>query len=139
MKRYLYFILLAILLISCSDGSPVVGTWVKSDSMSDQSLGVSMGMVSVLKIKGNGNLEEVYEIQGKAECGTESGGSVSFHLFGKWEMPSEDKLVMHFEKCYVGEQEFENTKDVEYTIINIGKDRMELMSGGDIDIYERKK
>ena len=139
MKRYLYFIVLAVFLISCSDGAPVVGTWVKSDSKSNQSLGVSMGMVSVMKLKGNGNYEEVHEIQGKVEGGTESGGSVSFRLFGKWEIPSEDKLIIHVEKCYVGEREFENKKDVEYTIINISKDRMELMSGGDIDIYERKR
>jgi len=139
MKRCLYLLVLAILLISCSDGSPVVGTWVKTDSKSNQSLGVSMGMVSVLKLKRNGNLEEVHEIQGKVEGGTESGGSVSFRLVGKWEIPSEDKLIMHMEKCHVGEREFENKKDVEYTIINISKDRMELMSGGEIDIYERKK
>lgn len=53
-------------------------------------------------------------------------------------MPSEDKLIVHMEKAIVKGEEMVNKKDVEYTIVKIDNESLEMMSGGKTEQYRRK-
>ena len=123
-----------ILLLSCGRSNPIVGSWVKSYSK-EVFDGANMGMVSTITFNSDGTLEEKNEIQ----TGVNGDDfSIGFTLVGKWEKTSEDKMIVHMEKCIIDGKEKENKKDVEYTIVKLDGDDLEMMSGGEIEKYHRK-
>ena len=134
MKKVIYLILLAIALVGCKKSDTIIGTWVKSES-EEVFTGGNVGMVSTFTFNQDGTLEEKHELQAGAN---NEDFSLGLTLVGKWQMPSEDKLIVHMEKAIVKGEEMVNKKDVEYTIVKIDNESLEMMSGGKTEQYRRK-
>lgn len=134
MKKLLSLICVTLLLLSCGKSDPIIGSWVKGDSK-EVFEGANMGMVSTVTFNADGTLEEKHEIQ----TGVNNDDfSIGFTLVGKWEKSSEDKLIVRMEKAIIDGEEKENKKDVEYTIVKLDGEDLEMMSGGEIEKYRRK-
>lgn len=138
MRKYLLFIVFALALVSCGESNKLIGTWVKSES-GEVHDSANIGIISTMKLNSDGTYEERYDLQAS---NSEKDYSMDITSFGKWEMPSEEKLILHFEKTIIKGYKNENKRekrDVEYTIIKVDDEILELMAKGQIFIYVRKK
>lgn len=129
------FIVFALALVSCGESNKLIGTWVKSESGEVYDSG-NFGFVSTMKFKSDGSFEERRDFQAS---NSEKDYSFDFKLLGKWEMPSEEELIIHFEETVIAGEKSESKKDEEYTIIKVDDESLELMSKGKKEIYVRKK
>lgn len=134
MKKVLLLTMVAIALVGCNKSDQIVGTWVKSES-EEVFKGGNVGMVSTVTFNSDGTLEEKHEIQTGVN---DDNFSIGFTLVGKWEKPSEEKLFVHMEKAIIDGKESNNKKDVEYTIVKLDAENLEMMSGGKTEKYRRK-
>lgn len=134
MKKWLLFVCAVLFFLSCGNSDPIVGSWVKGDSK-EVFEGANMGVVSTITFNSDGTLEEKNDIQTGVN---DNDFSIGFTLVGKWEKTSEDKLIVRMEKAIIDGEEKENKKDVEYTIVKLDGDDLEMMSGGKIEKYHRK-
>lgn len=134
MKKVILLTMVAIALVGCNKSDQIVGTWVKSES-EEVFKGGNVGMVSTVTFNSDGTLEEKHEIQTGVN---DDNFSIGFTLVGKWEKPSEEKLFVHMEKAIIDGKESNNKKDVEYTIVKLDAENLEMMSGGKTEKYRRK-
>lgn len=134
MKKVLLFTIMAIALVGCNKSNKIVGTWIKSES-EEVFKGGNVGMVSTVTFNSDGTLEEKHEIQAGAN---QESFAMDFSLIGKWVMPTDEKLIIHMEKAIIEGKESNNKKDVEYTIVNLDAENLEMMSGGKTEKYRRK-
>ena len=136
MKKVLLLMVVAIMTLSaCNKQNPIVGSWVKSESK-EAFKGANVGMVNVITFNSDGTVENKNELQAGVK---QHDFSQVFTIYGKWEMPSDDKLILNMEKAVINGEEMENKKDIEYTIVKLDDDNLELMTGGKVDKYSRKK
>lgn len=134
MKKVLLFTMMAIALVGCNKSNKIVGTWIKSES-EEVFKGGNVGLVSTVTFKSDGTLEEKHELQTGAN---NENFAIEFSLIGKWVMPTNEKLIIHMEKAVIEGKESDNKKDVEYTIVNLDAENLEMMSGGKTEKYRRK-
>ena len=126
--------MMAIALVGCNKSNKIVGTWIKSES-EEVFKGGNVGLVSTVTFKSDGTLEEKHELQTGAN---NENFAIEFSLIGKWVMPTNEKLIIHMEKAVIEGKESDNKKDVEYTIVNLDAENLEMMSGGKTEKYRRK-
>ena len=134
MKKVLLLIMMAIALVGCKKSNAIVGTWVQSVS-EEAFKGGDVGMVSNFTFNSDGTWEGKHEVQ----MGVRNENfSVDFSLIGKWEMPTNEKLIIHIEKAIIEGEESDIKEDKEYAIVNIDAENLEMMSGGKTIKYRRK-
>lgn len=127
MKNLLLIVCAVLLFLSCGNSNPIIGRWVTSES-EEVFKGGNVGAVLTMTFNPDGTLEEKFEFQVGAKD-KNFGNEVI--MVGKWQMPTDDKLIVHFEKAIIdGEEKDSDNDEVEFTIIKLDGDNLEMMKGG---------
>ena len=136
MKR-LIFSLLPLLLLSCSDGNAIVGKWQTSMTNGTSQDKFHSVIILTLTFERDGDFSIDSEIQMSINSET---GSASIKTIGTWEMVDDMHIKAHLEKI-IGPNGSESkaVPEKDYTITDISKDRLTLVSGGEKNEYRRVK